>query len=132
MRVTKEQIQGALKLMGLEFTDPELDLMLPRVNQSLGTYESLRAVDIGYGVEPSFTFHPGLPDRKPIAGPQRFFSTLPANQTATKAPANLEDVAFWRVTELAPLIRSRAVSSTDLTKMYLARMKQYSVPSSSA
>jgi Asp-tRNA(Asn)/Glu-tRNA(Gln) amidotransferase A subunit family amidase len=30
------------------------------------------------------------------------------------------------VTELAPLVRSRAVSSTDLTKMYLARMKKYS------
>jgi Asp-tRNA(Asn)/Glu-tRNA(Gln) amidotransferase A subunit family amidase len=30
------------------------------------------------------------------------------------------------VTGLAPLVRSRAVSSTDLTKMYLARMKKYS------
>ena len=43
-----------------------------------------------------------------------------------KAPSNLEDVAFWRIVDLAPLVKSRAVSSTDLTKMYLARMKKYS------
>src|ERR1035441_1055591 len=35
-------------------------------------------------------------------------------------------MAFLPVTELSLLVRSRAVSSTDLTKMYLARMKKYS------
>lgn len=125
MRVTKEQIEGALKLIGLEFNDAEIDQMLPRVNQALGNYEALRKVEIGYDVEPSFHFSPGLPNRKTIAGPQRFETTI-ARTGAAKAPANLEDAAFWPITELAPLVRSRAVSSTDLTKMYLSRMKQYS------
>ncbi len=125
MRVNKEQVVGALKLIGLEFNDAEIDQMLPRVNQALGNYEALRKVEIGYGVEPSFHFSPGLPDRTPIKGPQRFETTI-ARSGAAKAPANLEDAAFWPVTELAPLVRSRAVSSTDLTKMYVARMKQYS------
>ena len=129
MRVTKEQITGALKLMGLEFSDPEIDMMLPRVNQALGNYEALRKVEIGYGVEPAFHFQPGLPNRIPIKGPQRFESTIPAAKAGTpaiKAPSNLEDMAFWPVTAIAPLIRSRAVSSTDLAKMYIARMKTYS------
>src|SRR5580704_11487211 len=63
MRVTKEQIVGALKLMGLEFSDPEIDMMLPRVNQALGNYEALRRIEIGYGVEPAFHFAPGLANR---------------------------------------------------------------------
>jgi Asp-tRNA(Asn)/Glu-tRNA(Gln) amidotransferase A subunit family amidase len=135
MRVSKEQIVGALKLMGLEFTDAELDMMLPSVNQALGNYEALRSVEIGYGVEPAFHYSPGLPSRTPIKGPQRFETTIPkpaaaakgkSSARAPKAPTDLEEVAFWPVTELAPLIRSRAVSSTDLTKMYIARMKMYS------
>ncbi len=125
MRVTKEQIAGALKLIGLEFSDAEIDMMLPRVNAALGSYEALRKVEIGYGVEPAFHFQPGLPGRTPIKGPQRFEPTIPKSG-APKAPANLEDAAFWPVTELAPLVRSRAVSSTDLAKMYIARMKLYS------
>jgi Asp-tRNA(Asn)/Glu-tRNA(Gln) amidotransferase A subunit family amidase len=134
MRVSKDQMVGALKLMGLEFNDAELDMMLPSVNRALGNYEGLRQVEIGYGVEPAFHFSPGLPDRTPIKGPKRFETTIPrataangkAPARAPKAPTDLEDVAFWPVTRLAPLIRSRAVSSTDLTKMYIARMKMYS------
>jgi Asp-tRNA(Asn)/Glu-tRNA(Gln) amidotransferase A subunit family amidase len=125
VRVAKEQIVAALKLIGLEFTDAEIDMMLPNVNRALANYEALRNVEIGYGVEPAFHFQPGLANRAPIKGPQRFDTTIPKVGTP-KAPSNLEDVAFWPVTDIAPLIRSRAVSSTDLTKMYVARMKMYS------
>ena len=124
-RITKDQLKAALVLIGLEFQDAELDMMLRNVDGALASYESLRGLGIPYDTEPSFAFHPGLPNRVPIKGPQRFATTIPTT-SAVKAPSSLEDLAFWRVTELAPLIRSRAVSSTDLTKMYLARMKKYS------
>ena len=124
-RVTREQVQAALTLLGLEFEDAEVDLMLRSVDNNLAAYEAVRKIDVPYDVEPSFAFHPGLPGRTPIKGPQRFETTIPKVSTA-KAPSSLEDLAFWRVTELAPLVRSRAVSSADLTKMYLERMKKYS------
>ncbi len=123
MRITKDQVAAALKLFGLEFQDAELDLMLRRVNRALYDYEALRKIDVPYGTEPAFTFQPGLPGRKPSRAPQRFVTTIRRSRTAK--PKNLEDLAFLRVTELAPLVRSRAVSSTDLTKMYLQRMKTY-------
>ena len=125
MRITKEQVQAALKLIGLEFQDPEIDQMMPSVNRALNTYERLRQIEVPYDTEPAFAFHPGLPDRTPIKGPQRFETTIPA-RSSSKAPPDLEELAFLPVTELAPLVRSRAVSSTDLTKMYLGRMKKYS------
>jgi Asp-tRNA(Asn)/Glu-tRNA(Gln) amidotransferase A subunit family amidase len=130
MRVTKDQVAAALKLLGLEFQDSEMESMLRGVNQALGNYESLRKLDIPLDTEPAFCFQPGLPGRQPIKGPQRFETTIPksgaAKAPSNLAPSNLEDLAFWRVTELAPLVRSRAVSSTDLTKMYIERMKKYS------
>ena len=122
LRVKKEQVVGALALMGLEFPDAEIDLILRRANNALGAYENLRKVEVPYGTEPSFAFHPGLPGRAPIKGPQRF---SPTAAPAPPAPADLEELAFWPVTQLAPLIRTRAVSSFDLTKMYLARMKKH-------
>src|ERR1039458_6659147 len=125
MRVTKEQVIGALKLMGVEFHDAELEMMMRGVNQALSTYEALRKADVPIDTEPAFAFHPGLPDRQPGKGPQRFDTTIP-KAPVTKAPSNLEDVAFWRVVDLAPLVKARAISSTDLTKMYLARMRKNS------
>jgi Asp-tRNA(Asn)/Glu-tRNA(Gln) amidotransferase A subunit family amidase len=125
MRVTKQQVIGALILMGLEFQDAELEMMMRGVNQALSSYETLRKADVPIDTEPAFAFHPGLPDRQPVKGPQRFDTTI-AKAPVTKAPSNLEDVAFWRVVDLAPLVKVRAISSTDLTKMYLARMRKYS------
>src|SRR4029453_10419940 len=44
---------------------------------------------------------------------------------AVKRPANLEDVAFWPVRHLAELIRSKQVTSVQLTEMYLTRLHRY-------
>ena len=44
---------------------------------------------------------------------------------ALKRPANLEDVAFWPVTKLAALVERKLVTSTELTRMYLDRLKRY-------
>jgi Asp-tRNA(Asn)/Glu-tRNA(Gln) amidotransferase A subunit family amidase len=124
MRVTKEQVEAALKLLGLDFENTEIDMMLRRVNASLSGYEAVRKIEVPYDTEPAFAFHPGLPDRVPGKGPARFEPAI--GPRTTKAPKDLEELAFLRVTELAPLVKSRAVSSTDLTKMYLGRLKKYS------
>jgi Asp-tRNA(Asn)/Glu-tRNA(Gln) amidotransferase A subunit family amidase len=44
-----------------------------------------------------------------------------------RRPANLEDAAFWSVTQLAQLMRARQVTATELTQMYLARLKRHNV-----
>lgn len=42
-----------------------------------------------------------------------------------RRPARLEDVAFWSIGALAHLLRTRQVSSRELTTMYLDRLKRY-------
>jgi len=123
-RVTKDQVAAALKLLGLEFTDAQIEMMLPGVNRSLAGFESLRKVEVPLDTEPAYSFHPGLPGRTPDRGPARFHPTVrrgPSGKTWKK----VEDLAFLPVTELAPLVRARRISSTDLTKMYLARLKKH-------
>src|ERR1041385_2062649 len=66
MRITKEQVAGALKLLGLEFQDSEIDMMMRGVNQALYNYETLRKADVPLDTEPAYSFRPGLPDRAPI------------------------------------------------------------------
>ena len=47
------------------------------------------------------------------------------SKVKVKRPANLEDVAFWPVRHLAELIRTKQVSSVELTRMYLTRLHRY-------
>ena len=44
---------------------------------------------------------------------------------AIQAPGRIEDLAFASVRQLGELLRTKRVSSTALTEMYLERLKRY-------
>jgi len=122
MKITKQQAKEALDILGLSFTDEQVDMLLPGVNRALTNYEGLRKLNIPLDTEPAFYFRPALPGKEPKPRASHFTPTHSPNLATFKDP---EDLAFLPVTELAPLIRTKKVSSTDLTKMYLARLKKF-------
>ena len=121
LRVTKEMLKQAEKLMGLEFTDAQEAMALQNVNTNLERYEALRKIDVPLDTEPATLFHPALPGRK--------FNTRPAKfkPSAIEAPrfSSVEELAFAPLTQLAELVRTHKVSPVELTKMYLGRLKKY-------
>jgi Asp-tRNA(Asn)/Glu-tRNA(Gln) amidotransferase A subunit family amidase len=124
--ITVDTIECAEKIPGLDFHTEEEAAMARGLNQNLATYTRLRNVKIGPEIDPAIVFKPNLPGQEP-KGPAtpgaKFTYTKPP--VTLKRPANLEDVAFWPVTHLAALIERRLVTSTELTQMYLARLKRY-------
>lgn len=119
--LTKEHLSAALKVMDLTFTDAQLDLMLPEVNEGFEQFSKLRAIQIGNEVETAFSFRAELPGRRPKAGPSR---VVPALRRVAK-PARPEDIAFLPVTHLSALIRTKRITSLELTRLYLDRLKTY-------
>src|SRR5882762_4190243 len=117
-RVSKENLHHTLKLIGLEFTEEQETMMLPGLNRALNGYEELRKIEVPLDTEPATRFYPTKPQVKQA----KFTPT----QERPKAFGSIEDLAFEPVTTLAALIKARKISSTDLTKMYLERLKKYS------
>jgi len=117
-RVTKEMLHAALQVIGLEFTDAQESMMLPGVNRALNGYESLRKIDVPLDTEPATRFYP----TKPVIKSAKFAPTAEKSKSFTSA----DELAFESVTTLAALLKARKVSSTELTKMYLERLKKYS------
>ena len=121
-KITKTMMYEAEKIAGLEFTDEERELMLEGVNDYLEAYEKLRTVEIDNSVPPAIQFSPILPGmsfrnaKKPI---------VISKIKLPEVPSNLEDIAFLPVTHLAQFIKKRKISSMELTKMYLERLKRY-------
>ncbi|MEK6324593.1 MAG: amidase [Acidobacteriota bacterium] len=120
-RVTKEILHAAEQLIGIELNDAQETMALRGVNQNLTSYETLRKTDVPLDTEPATAFHPALPGKKFDWKPVKFKLT---KQEIPKYNS-LEEVAFFTTTQLAELVRTRRVTSTDLTKMYLARLKRY-------
>ena len=123
LRITKDNLQHAEKLIGIELTDAQETMALPGVNRNFDSYEANRKVDVPLDTEPAIVFHPALPGfhikRASVKTRFRFGRNEPAQFKS------VEDLAFATVPQLAQLIRTRKVSSVELTKMYLARLKKY-------
>jgi Asp-tRNA(Asn)/Glu-tRNA(Gln) amidotransferase A subunit family amidase len=121
-KINTEDIAAAEKISGLRFTHKERKLMVEDLRENADAYAKLRRVNIANSVPPAIRFDPVLPgmsfdrDKQPIAIPE---------DAAVERPSNLEDLAFAPVTTLARLVRSRKATSTELTQMYLARLKKY-------
>jgi Asp-tRNA(Asn)/Glu-tRNA(Gln) amidotransferase A subunit family amidase len=124
--IKPEMIDCAEKLIGVELHSDEEAALAGSLNNRLRTYEQLRASEIPTDTEPAIMFKPSLPGKEP-KGPATPGAPLKyAKPPLTLArPANLEDVAFWPVARLAALIERKLVTPTELTEMYLARLKRY-------
>jgi Asp-tRNA(Asn)/Glu-tRNA(Gln) amidotransferase A subunit family amidase len=120
--VTKEMLREAAAVAGLSFTDPQIDQMLEDVNRNLARYNALQKVELDNRVAPPLYFSPIVPGMK-IDRTKRAFRAGAAPKVGR--PANLEAIAFWPVTQLAELIRTKRVRSVEMTEMYLARLKRY-------
>ena len=120
-------VDCAEKIAGLEFHAGEEAAIAGSLNQNLSTYQQLREVAIPLDTPPALTFHPYLAGERPKgpATPGRAIRHTRAPATLAR-PANLEDAAFWPVTHLAALVERRLVTSTELTRMYLERLKRHS------
>ncbi len=132
-RVTREMLQATEKLIGIELTEAQENMALPGVNRNLASYEAVRKIDVPLDTEPATAFHPALPGKlktyrqRAAKSARTLGKSSKAAATKVVAPkfASVEDLAFATVAELAELVRTRKVSSVELTKMYLGRLKKY-------
>ncbi len=121
-KITAGVIKKAEKITGLAFSQADIDTMLPDLIDNLAAYEAIRKIAISNSIWPAIIFNP-IPvgmnfeiEARPIKVSE------PARRDL---PKNLEEIAFWPVRDLAELLRTRKITSTTLTKLYLARLKKY-------
>ena len=123
-RIKKETLDCGEKIFGLDFNDEQENAIVGGVNRNLNSYEALRKTTIPLDTDIPLEFRPYLPGRKPTPGATPGAKLKLALQPGPR-PSSIEDLAFLPITAIAPLIQRRDVSSTDLTRMYLDRLKKF-------
>jgi len=123
--ITRDMIDKAADIADVPIADEYKNMMLESLNDLKKGYEAIYALHIKNEVAPSFIFDPVLPgmkfdtQRRPIR-----LSAAPAVH-ASGTPKNLEEVAFYSARQLGELVRTKKVSSSALTEMYITRLKRY-------
>jgi Asp-tRNA(Asn)/Glu-tRNA(Gln) amidotransferase A subunit family amidase/Asp-tRNA(Asn)/Glu-tRNA(Gln) amidotransferase C subunit len=121
--VTKEMLQQAEWVAGIELTDAERETTVRNLRRNMRSIQRVREVDVDYNVPPSVFFNPA-PHLRPSEPVIRNQATSTFAEPI-KRPKSDDDLAFMPVRKLAQLIKTRQVRSVELTKLYIDRLKKY-------
>jgi Asp-tRNA(Asn)/Glu-tRNA(Gln) amidotransferase A subunit family amidase len=123
--ITPDQIDAALRLIGLEFTPAECELMSAGLAKRLEPYAQIRDIPLANEVAPALLFHPAPLSALLAGSPPVDRSIQLSPPPPITRPDDHAELAFLPVTALAHLLRTGQTSSQELTELYLARLEQY-------
>lgn len=106
----------------LQLTDTERDSMIDNLNRYQQAIKAIHGHSLDNSVSPALIFNP-LPRGFQINTTQTEIQWNLAKDVSL--PANREELAFYPVHKLAVLIKNKKITSTELTTLYLNRLKKY-------
>lgn len=118
----KISTQGIETLYDLSFTDAERDSMQQALQQYQRDFAALHKYTLSNRTPMSLVFNPLPVGFVPEVNQRPPVWELPKT---VALPADMNELAFYPVYKLAVLIRSRRITSLQLTELYLQRIKKY-------
>lgn len=119
---TKEDVVSAQKVLGLEFSATVIDTMYNYLGRNKRGYDAMKNIPVDNETFPALLF-----DTHPIGfvPPESSSSPVWSVPDDVAMPDDIEALAFYTIPQIASLIKNKKVSSEELTKMFISRIKKY-------
>jgi Asp-tRNA(Asn)/Glu-tRNA(Gln) amidotransferase A subunit family amidase len=121
--ITPEMIASAEEIAGVKFSDEERQAMARGLQGARTAIESLHKEPLDMSIFPAIVFDP-VPPGKELAKKSKA-AAIRTKTPVMARPGSLEELAYAPVTQLSELVRTRKVKPSELTDMYLGRLKKY-------
>ncbi len=121
-KFSRRDIRPAQRVIGFNFAKNYRDTMYRYLGSNLNGYDTMASFKLDYQTPPALYFDPR---------PDGFVMPLKKGETAwelpekVNMPASREALAFYPVSSLAVLIRTRQITSELLTRLFLDRIQKY-------
>jgi Asp-tRNA(Asn)/Glu-tRNA(Gln) amidotransferase A subunit family amidase len=120
--VTRSQIAVTEKMFGLSFSDSKRDSMTGYLTDRLKTYNYLQSQNLSNDLPFPLWFNPVLPGMKVPRKQIPVHFDIPDQ---VLVPAEKSQLAYFSIPQLASLIKHRKITSEQLTRFYIDRLKKY-------
>jgi Asp-tRNA(Asn)/Glu-tRNA(Gln) amidotransferase A subunit family amidase len=121
-------IDAAAAVAGLTLSTEQKAMMLSGLKSQRKSAAAIRELHLPNSVAPAFVFDPVPPGMVLDTGRRPLKISAPPKvvleRDATAGEAAAEPLAFMTVREFGELLKTRKVTSSQLTRMYLARLKR--------
>lgn len=119
--VTAEMILQAEWVAGIKLSEAARGSILRSLQQHLQSVGTMRQIKLDNSVPPALHFQTAAPT--PSHTEPRG-TVVPIEQVPPERPDSQETLAFMPISQLAALLRTRQISSMELTKLYLQRLRK--------
>lgn len=120
--LTKNDLPAASRLIDVSFTQQEIDSMYDGVKENMLLYRLMHNKTLNNSVPMSLWQSPVLPGMRFNEKQEKQHWKIPAK---VKLPENRNELAFYNILQLASLIKNKQISSVELTKFFIDRIRQY-------
>lgn len=120
-KITVTDIQSAEKIASIHFTEAKEDSLLSTVNQRAKNYDKMHLYNLDNSVPTTMVQNPLLPYMDLNKKQEKVNFSLPN----TDPPSDINKLAFYSIPQLASMIKSKKISSVQLTKFFIDRLKKY-------
>ncbi len=121
-QIDTNTITAAATIASLQFTSAEKDSMQNGLRNSAALYDQMHKVNLPNSQPYPFAFNPAPFNYQFNKKQKEIIWPIPAH---TPMPANRNDLAFYSIPQLASLIHQRLISSVELTKFFIDRLKKW-------
>lgn len=120
--ISKTDLISASKLFDLSFTQKEIDTMYDAVKDNVENYKLMHKLSLNNNVPLSLWQNPVLPGMKFPEKQEPINWNVPNN---ISLPKDKNELAYYSVLQLASLIKNKKISSVELTRFFIDRLKKW-------
>lgn len=120
--LTKNDLPAAAHLLDLTFTQKEIDSMYDGVKENMLLYRLMHKKPLNNNVPMSLWQTPVLPGMQFNEKQEKINWNIPSK---VSMPTNKSDLAFYNILQLASLIKNKKISSVELTKFFIDRIRRF-------
>lgn len=120
--IQKQDIVSAAKLFDLQFTNKEVDTMYAGIKDNIGVYKDMHKIKLNNAVPMSLWQNPMVPGLQINSKQQQIKWKF---NKKVQLPDNKAELAFYSIADLSMLIKNKKISSVELTRFFIDRIKQH-------
>lgn len=120
--LTKNDLPAAAHLLDLTFTQKEIDSMYDGVKENMLLYRLMHKKTLNNNVPMSLWQTPVLPGMQFNEKQEKINWNI---SSKVSLPANRNDLAFYNILQLASLVKNKKISSVELTKFFIERIRRF-------
>ena len=116
--LTKIDVNASAKLADLNFSEKELEMMLPDLKENIIDFRKMHTLSLDNSVGMSIAQRLTTPTEKQEKIKWKYNKKI-------SMPINKNEIAFYSIQQLGSLLRNKSITSVELTTFFIERIKKY-------